>query len=317
MIATVAMATLVWSAVASPAPVRSQGGLEEPPIPDAAADVSLETGWVERQDLPPLDDTDDDASAESDESSDSDEDDDDQPSGWAALTSNPLYETDRLAPRPCPVPDLDIDDPESMEEFLHTLTDCLDESWQTQFDRAGLEFEHPERVFWTEPGTSPCRDYPSPAGAFYCRSSSGIYMGLEDVVDKWNRETNGVVYASLLAHEYAHHVQGEAGILEYYHERRSDEEELSDRNEWTRRSELQANCLAGVFLGAIEVSYPLSEEDREVFLDDAEATADRDGADDERTHGAPENSVLWSERGLTEQTPGACDTWSAEQSLVE
>lgn len=309
-VATIAMIALVWSATASPTPMRSHDGAQdEPSSRDSTADVSLESNLVER-DLPPPPPDD------ADEGEDEDED-EDRPSGWAALTSNPLYETERLAPRPCPVPEVDINDATSMEEFLHTITDCLDETWETQFERAGLDFTPPEREFWTEPGTSPCRDYPSPAGAFYCRSSTGIYMGLEDVVDKWNYEPNGVVYASLLAHEYAHHVQGEAGILEYYHERRGEEDDEGDRNQWTRRSELQANCLAAVFLGSIAVSYPLSEEDREKFLDDAEATADREGADEDRTHGSRENSVTWSERGLAEQSPGTCDTWSAEESLVQ
>jgi uncharacterized protein len=239
------------------------------------------------------------------------------PGGMAMLTDNPLYATDRLAPLPCRALWIDVQDPDAMEDFLHRITDCLDQAWSVQFDRAGLSFDPPERIFWREPGTSPCRDYPSAAGAFYCRSNTGIHIGVEDVVSKWNDESNPVVYASLLAHEYGHHVQGEAGILEYYHERRNEEEDVADRNAWTRRSELQADCLAGVFLGAVLVSYPLSDDDREVLLADAEATADIDDSEDERTHGSPDNSLRWTERGLEEQSPGACNTWGADDELVE
>ena len=242
-----------------------------------------------------------------------------QPAGQSALVANPLYDSGRLSPLPCPVPEVDVHDPVSMDGFLHEVTDCLDHAWQAQFAQVGLPFEPPERVFWDEPGSSPCRTYPSSAGAFYCRASQSIYIGVSDVVDKWNGATQSVVYASLLAHEYGHHVQGESGLLEYYHEQRRLEGEDGDPNAWTRRSELQANCLAGVFLGSVRLSYPLSEGDLEILLTDAAATADReDGSDDERTHGSAENSVLWTEKGWEEQSPGACNTWDLEdEELVQ
>nr|WP_230480123.1 neutral zinc metallopeptidase [Nocardiopsis kunsanensis] len=241
----------------------------------------------------------------------------DRPTGRTALVANPIYGSGRLSPLPCPVPELEPEVPESMEGFLHTVADCLDRTWETQFAEVGLEFETPERVFWEEPGTSPCRPYPSPAGAFYCRVSGSIYIGLTDVVDKWNGATQSVVYASLLAHEYAHHVQSQSGLLEYYHEQRRLEPDEADRNSWTRRSELQANCMAGAFLGAVRVSYPLTDGDLDTLLTDAAATADRpDETAEERTHGSIDNSVAWTERGWEEQEPGACNTWEAPEEEV-
>ncbi|MCY9786140.1 neutral zinc metallopeptidase [Nocardiopsis sp. EMB25] len=242
-----------------------------------------------------------------------------RPSGRAALVANPLYDTGRLSPLPCPVPEPDVDRPESMEVFLHKVADCLDDAWSTQFARAGIPFEPPLRVFWEQPGVSPCRSYPSPAGAFYCRASRSIYIGTADVVEKWNGATESVVYASLLAHEYAHHVQGESGLLDYYHEQRRQEDDVLERNSWTRRSELQANCLAGAFLGSVRVGYPLDDDDLDALLDDAAATADReDGDEAQRTHGSADNGVWWTRRGWEEQTPGACNTWgAADESLVQ
>ncbi len=242
-----------------------------------------------------------------------------RPAGHEALVANPLYGTGRLSPRPCPAPELDVDDPESMGRFLDAVADCLDDAWSTQFARAEIPFTPPRRVFWDEPGVSPCRTYPSQAGAFYCRASTSIYIGVTDVVDKWNGARNGVVYASLLAHEYAHHVQGESGLLEYYHEQRDLEAGHSARNGWTRRSELQANCLAGAFLGSVRVGYPLTDDDLDTLLTDAKATADREGGpEEERTHGAARNSVHWTHTGWREQTPGSCNTWDVDDlSLVD
>nr|WP_233515348.1 neutral zinc metallopeptidase [Marinitenerispora sediminis] len=241
-----------------------------------------------------------------------------RPAGEQALLANPLYETGRLAPLPCPAPELEARDPASMERFLDAVADCLDETWQTQFERAGIPFDPPSRVFWTEPGTSPCRAYPSTAGAFYCRASKSIYIGTADVVDKWNGAEDSVVYASLLAHEYGHHVQGESGLLDYYHEQRRHEPDAGAQNVWTRKSELQANCLAGAFLGSVAVSYPLAEADRETIREDAAATADRQGSTEaERTHGSAANSVLWIEHGMERQDPGSCNTWNVDAGLVQ
>ncbi|WP_306365897.1 neutral zinc metallopeptidase [Nocardiopsis sp. CC223A] len=242
-----------------------------------------------------------------------------RPTGHTALVANPLYDTGRLSPRPCPAPELAADDPESMGAFLNSVADCLDDAWETQFARAGIPFTPPRRVFWEEPGVSPCRSYPSQAGAFYCRASASIYIGVADVVDKWNGAGDGVVYASLLAHEYGHHVQGESGLLEYYHEQRGLERGDLARNGWTRRSELQANCLAGAFLGSVRVGYPLTGDDLDTLLADAQATADREGGpESERTHGSAENSVHWTLAGWEEQTPGACNTWAVDDpSLVD
>lgn len=241
-----------------------------------------------------------------------------RPTGEAALVDNPLYATGRLAPLPCPAPELDTADPASMKALLDTVADCLDQTWTTQFARAGIPYDPPQRVFWQVPGTSPCRDYPSTAGAFYCRASKSIYIGTGDVVRKWNGAQDSAVYASLLAHEYSHHVQGESGLLDYYHERRRSEADRSVQNSWTRKSELQANCLSGAFLGAVRVSFPIGEEERANVLDDAAATADRAGSnDDERTHGSADNSVRWMDHGITEQDPGVCNTWSAKDGLVQ
>ncbi|WP_121188123.1 neutral zinc metallopeptidase [Nocardiopsis sp. Huas11] len=242
-----------------------------------------------------------------------------RPSGHAALVSNPLYGTGRLSPVPCPVDEPDVDEAAEMEEFLDAVSDCLDDTWSTQFARAGVPFDPPERVFWSEPGASPCRPYPSSAGAFYCRASMSIYIGTSDVVEKWNGATRSVVYASLLAHEYSHHVQGESGLLEYYHEQREQESDAAGRNAWTRRSELQANCLAGAFLGAVRVTYPLDGGDLDSLLADAAATADREGGPDaERTHGSEDNGVWWTRTGWEEQSPGACNTWDVpDEDLVQ
>ncbi|PRY00756.1 neutral zinc metallopeptidase [Allonocardiopsis opalescens] len=239
-----------------------------------------------------------------------------RPSGQRALTDNPLYTAGPLPTSVCEPPELAIHDEASMTAFLHATTDCLDATWAAEFADTGMPFGAPERVFWTVPGRSPCGDYPlNGSAAFYCAANKGLYIGVDDVVHNSAGAEQPVVYGSLIGHEYAHHVQMEAGILGYMHDRRRRADGAAEAHTWTRRSELQANCLSGVFLGSVADSFPVGEEQRAAALADAYARGDG-SASAERTHGTPENARDWLARGLAESDPGACDTWSAAEASV-
>lgn len=238
--------------------------------------------------------------------------------GTDPLTANPLYDTGELEPSECPVPELDAGDPQSMEEFLNTQTDCLDETWEHQFERGELGFEYPVRVFWSTAGQSPCGQYPTEdTAAFYCRQNKGLYLGVTDVALKSNGLDVPEAYSRLLAHEYGHHVQGEAGIHDALGVAQATEPTPEGDDALSRRNELQADCLGAAFLGSIQDSYPIADEERANILEDAAARADKEDEDDRRTHGAPEQAVLWTEHGLDRRDPAACNTWDARQDLVE
>ncbi|WP_067967282.1 neutral zinc metallopeptidase [Nocardiopsis trehalosi] len=236
--------------------------------------------------------------------------------GPEVLTDNPLYATGAMAEVTCEAPRLDPDDKASMEHFLHEMTDCLDAAWAEQFSGTGMEFEEPERVYWYAAGRSPCGTYPTPGtAAFYCRANKGLYLGVEDIVRNSAESRHPEAYTFLLSHEYAHHVQGEAGILGYFHGARGSEADSGDRDRMTRRSELQANCLGGLFLGAARSSFPIGAAEEEHILVDAELRGDFSA--DDRTHGSPDNGRLWTAHGMDRGDPAACDTWSAPQGVVE
>ncbi|TQN27600.1 hypothetical protein FHX37_4322 [Haloactinospora alba] len=237
-------------------------------------------------------------------------------SGSEVLTANPLYTTGQLAEVTCEAPGLDPDDEESMERFLHRVTDCLDEAWREQFSHTEAGFEPPDRIYWYASGKSPCGNYPMRnTAAFYCQANEGLYLGVDDIVENSGESTDPETYTFLLSHEYAHHVQGEAGILDYFHEQRRQESEDTKQERLTRRSELQANCLGGAFLGTVADSYPIGAAERENVLADAQRRGDYDTG--ERTHGSPENGKLWTAHGMDRRDPAACDTWKAGRDLVD
>ncbi|MDA0565031.1 neutral zinc metallopeptidase [Streptomonospora sp. S1-112] len=236
--------------------------------------------------------------------------------GSDVLTQNPLYATGAMAEVECEAPPLDAHDPTSMENFLHDITDCLDRAWADQFAGTGADFEPPSRIYWYTAGQSPCGNFPTAGtAAFYCQANKGLYLGISDIVDSSNDSTRRETYTFLLSHEYAHHVQGEAGVLQYFHHTRAAEDDPAAQDLLTRRSELQANCLGGVFLGAAAGSYPLGAAEHDAVLDDAERRGDYNSGD--RTHGSPENGRLWTAHGMDRVDPAACNTWEAREELVD
>ncbi len=231
------------------------------------------------------------------------------------LRENALYSNGELTEVTCETPELDPDDEESMEQFLHTVTDCLDTAWGDHFESSGMAFEKPQRIYWHNSGQSPCGSYPAPgSAAFYCGANNGLYLGLDHITNKSGDTEHPEAYTFLLSHEYGHHVQEESGILGYVHASQGDQEHNQDVDALTRRSELQANCLGGNFLGAADDSLSIGSETRANILDDAERRGDL-GAD-ERTHGSPENGSMWTAHGMDRSNPAACNTWAARDSLV-
>ncbi|GAB3479840.1 neutral zinc metallopeptidase [Nocardiopsis coralliicola] len=237
------------------------------------------------------------------------------PSGEGVLEANPLYSTGELKEVTCPAPELEPGDAESMEAFLHEMSDCLDTAWREHFTGSGMAFEPPNRVFWYASGQSPCGNFPADgSAAFYCQANKGLYLGVEHIVESSGETEHPEAYTFLLSHEYAHHVQGEAGILGYFHAASGATGDPERQGMLSRRSELQANCLGGVFLGSVAGTFPLGAEEEGNILEDAERRGDYDP--EERTHGSPENGGMWTAHGLDRGDPAACNTWSAGEDVV-
>ncbi|WP_190394280.1 neutral zinc metallopeptidase [Nocardiopsis quinghaiensis] len=233
--------------------------------------------------------------------------------GGDLLGDNPLYRIGELGEVTCEAPGLDQEDPESVEAFVHEIADCLDRAWGSYFEAAGMEFTAPNRVYWYAAGHSPCGAFPTEGtAAFYCQANQGLYLGVRDVVAASAGSDKPEAYTFLLSHEYGHHVQGQSRILAEFHSARTGVEH-GEADELTRRNELQANCLGGVFLGSSGESLGFGGSERENILDDVELRADRG---DEHTHGSVENSRLWTVHGMDRVNPAACNTWNAPEDLV-
>jgi predicted metalloprotease len=231
-----------------------------------------------------------------------------------AAFSGPLYRSGALAEVPCRLPKIGEHDERSMQRFLDTLSDCLDDTWRRQFAKAGVTgFTAPQRIFWSLPGSSPCGSYPAPgASAFYCPVNDTMYVGLSNVVDTAAGEpvSHYAVYARVIAHEYGHHVQEDAGILEYGHELMASGRG-EGRAEASRRIELQAQCFAGAFLAAERRTLPMTREQYREMVADNRARGDDESRPDARDHGSGRHYAGWVTHGYHQGVLSACNTWTA------
>lgn len=216
--------------------------------------------------------------------------------------ANPLNSAVSLARRPCDLPPWD--DP----AFLDTALRCLDLAWRPVLERLGIEFR-PARLVVTEtPQTGTCTRPPE-GNSFYC---NGVISLAPSSYRNTNAGPRGIPAAavSLLAHEYGHHVQELSGTLAASTQLIA----ASGRNspaglEVSRRAELQAQCFAGMFVGA---SFDLATA--AIAQQDNYTRGDAPGS--AGTHGTPAHFGDWFTVGVQRNSLDSCNTWAAPPDTV-
>ncbi len=189
------------------------------------------------------------------------------------------------------------------------------------------------QAYWTEeyPGYQPatttffagsvdtgCGSASSAVGPFYCPPDQGVYIDLgffEAIKTQLGAEGGPLAEAYILAHEYGHHIQNLTGVLRQTQD--------TGENSYAVRTELQADCYAGVWVAnAVNTGFldPITREQIAQALDAAQAVGD--DRIQERTqgqvnpetwtHGSAEQREAWFTAGLESGDPASCDTFSAE-----
>ena len=125
-----------------------------------------------------------------------------------------------LANGNCPAKDLG--DAGSEEQTASTgLMDCLNDEWRPPVEAAGYAYKKPGLVVFDSPSTRPAATrHPRTAArlAFYCPGDAVMYADVPQMRKFF--DNIDVAYAIVIGHEFGHHVQDEAGILEAYDEAR-------------------------------------------------------------------------------------------------
>lgn len=206
----------------------------------------------------------------------------------------------------CPLPAFDASEA-GQQEFFDAEVHCLNAAWKPALRAAGLPFTPPQIQLVTSDTQTPCGTRSPTQPPLYCRST--IYMTAAYYRDVEGQGGNAGVYFGQLAHEYGHHVQQLAGILDASWQQRYAVNPRSPQGyEISRRFELQATCFGGMFLHSATVSGAGGKKLTAVALDDAGQRGD----DDNETppeHGTPEDNATWVRQGYQDNRADHCDTW--------
>ncbi|MFB9472950.1 neutral zinc metallopeptidase [Nonomuraea salmonea] len=214
----------------------------------------------------------------------------------------------KLATASCPETALSDGGIPRGREYLATVVKCLDKSWRGYFKRAKLRFGPPDVRYVDDPHDTQCGMPLDGVDALYCHPTHTIVFTL---TGRWIEGRTDLYPFKVAAHEYAHHLQTLTGVRRAYEARHRAEPRR--RAELRRRFELQADCLAGVFMGSVYGSLARTGADWAALKDAVRASGDEDG---HSSHGKGATRVSWLERGRRTLTPSACDTWSAKASKV-
>jgi predicted metalloprotease len=190
--------------------------------------------------------------------------------------------------------------------------------WDGVFHASGKQYQYVDTVFFTGQGQTGCGVADAAVGPFYCPADEHVYVDLgffDELQSRFGVQTSPFVEAYVIAHEYGHHVQDQLGVLKTV---RGDAQGPESK---TVRSELQADCYAGVW-AAHAVDTGLVEELTQADVSSGLAAAAAIGDDriQERTqgqvhpetwtHGSSEQRRRWFSRGYDNGKPAACDTFS-------
>lgn len=193
---------------------------------------------------------------------------------------------------------------------------CLSKAWIVNFRRAGIAFHSPTLVYYSGTVATGCGNVT--AQAYFCSANGGrIFIPWTVYVGWWNQNPlwARTFIAQTIAHEYGHHVQYLAGILQASWNRQLYLFKTSaDKLQENRRRELQATCMGGAYLGADRAYFPMTG----TFLTEWRWTVSHmgDQAGYPRDHGNWTNNGYWATRGFNNHTSASCITWTAPNSQV-
>jgi predicted metalloprotease len=198
-----------------------------------------------------------------------------------------------------------------MRDFVATVLADTEDTWQKIFEAAGEDYPEPTLTLFSGQVSSACGFASAATGPFYCPADRNLYIDLSFYEQLRGRfgAPGDFAQAYVLAHEVGHHVQNVLGLL------RSGD---SGADSNSVRTELQADCFAGVWAHHTQQRGLLEEGDAEEAVTAAAAVGDdalqrqTQGyvVPDSFTHGTSEQRVEWFRRGFEGGSVNDCDPFA-------
>jgi uncharacterized protein len=196
--------------------------------------------------------------------------------------------------------------------------ESLDAYWSETFTASGESFQQPGAEIFTDGVNTQCGAASSAVGPFYCPLDQTIYLDLgfyDDLESRFGAEGGPFAEMYVVAHEYGHHIQNLLGLLEQGRD--------TGAGSGAVRTELQADCLAGVWgAHAVDTGFlqPLTREQIAQALNAASVIGDDRIQEQTQgqvnpetwTHGSSEQRQEWFSNGLEAGSIDGCDTFNAD-----
>ncbi len=195
---------------------------------------------------------------------------------------------------------------------------ALDQFWSTQMQG----YRAPQLIIVDGSTSTRCGTASQQTGPFYCPPEETVYVDpafFALLRQQFDATAGPLAQLYVLAHEYGHHVQSIAGIMDEHPQNGTG----PDSN--GVRTELQADCFAGAWVGEMteqvdENGVPFLEAPTQQQIADALNAAGTVGDDhiqqgsggvvnpESWTHGSSEQRQRWFETGY-QNGAGACETF--------
>lgn len=196
--------------------------------------------------------------------------------------------------------------------YYDALLTCLDGAWHPVLRAGGMPAGSPSVNLAEHPGNTGCGNPEERSGEFtalYCPADKTLYLPTDRLKEVDGGKASS--HLAIIAHEYGHHVQELSGLLAaatgQFDEVGTD---TPAGQEVSRRIELQANCLAGLFLASVAGRGGVTRG----LADQAVADFRNGGLSD--THGSRAHQAGWAKAGYDGGTVASCNTWAAEPGEV-
>jgi len=190
-------------------------------------------------------------------------------------------------------------------------------------NQVGQRYQPATLVLFKTVTQSPCGNASGATGPFYCPADSKIYLDT-DFFTRMARDMGAggdFAAAYVVAHEVAHHIQNQLGILPKVNQARRSMNQ-TDSNRVSVMVELQADCFSGIWarlasdrLGVVE-SNDIAEAmnaAKQIGDDTIQRNAGRRPMPHTFTHGTSEQRQRWFARGYQTARMDQCDTFAASQ----
>lgn len=212
-------------------------------------------------------------------------------------------------------------DDQRAAEFSARVLATTEDVWGQVFPaQLGRAYTPPVLVLFSGVTQSPCGGASGATGPFYCPADRKAYLDTEffSTLSRQLGARGDFAAAYVIAHEVAHHVQNELGILPEVNRMRQAVGQVQ-ANALTVRLELQADCLSGVWARAVgQLLEPGDLEEalnaaRMIGDDHLQKRAGRVPQPHTFTHGTSAQRSRWFAAGYQTGDIKACDTFAAER----